>query len=134
MWFLAFELGLRRMGHPALYGHGHPALPALAATPRPSCQLGSSRDAPSYLPRYGAAIARDALRWTRLDPLPEWVRGTSSAATMADSFAQFKEVRAPRPGPRTLESGGAGGGITLDCGAYAGAGEAQHGAEAGGDP
>ena len=34
--------------------------------------------------------------WPRLDPLPEWVRGTSSAAAMADSFAQFKEVRAPR--------------------------------------
>ena len=42
--------------------------------------------------RYGAAIARDALRWTRLEPLPEWVRGTSSAAAMADSFAQLKEV------------------------------------------
>ena len=73
-----------------------PGTAGAAATPRASCQLGSSRDAPSYLPRYGAAIARDALRWTRLDPLPEWVRGTSSAAAMADSFAQFKEVRAPR--------------------------------------
>jgi hypothetical protein len=54
--------------------------------------------------------------------------------TASRSSRRCERRGAARPGPRTLERGGTCGGITLDCGAYAGAGEAQHGAEAGGDP